>query len=117
MSSENIPVHCRCGWTGWRRPAKIKARPCPNCDGEVTRWRRLASAEKSLEAIRDNPGFYAGDSKPPLLLYIKEKEEAWRQPLLRLPNPFVLRTMTGEVQIFRIPAHCARRKPRRRDRR
>lgn len=36
-------------------------------------------------------------------------------PVKALPNPYILRSMTGEVQIFRIPAHPRRRRhPRRR---
>jgi hypothetical protein len=112
----NLPVICAkgCGWTGWRRWGKVGARPCPGCDAGVVINRTLKTAEdqKQVIAAREIPAKEWIDdpvddwTPTPLESYIAET----KAPVRRLPNPYYLRTYTGEVQIFRIPAHVKRRK-------
>jgi hypothetical protein len=94
-------------------PAKVKARPCPNCDGKVTRDRRLAKAEKELDKLRDHSGFY---HEPREQFDLEDEIAARNAPVTRLPNPYYMPIATGGVQIFRVPAHCRRRAPVRRRR-
>jgi hypothetical protein len=110
----NLPVICAkgCGWTGWRRWGKVSARPCPGCDAGVVINRTLKTAEEQRLVILgreipvDDPVDDWSPPATPLEAYIAET----KAPVARLPNPYHLHFYTGEVQIFRIPAHVKRRK-------
>jgi hypothetical protein len=114
-SSEPVAVHCRCGWTGWRRPEKIKARTCPWCDGEITRWRDFGKEIAEIEAKkREILDRMIDDMRSRPSSPLEQAIADTFAPVPCLPVPYVLRTMTGEVQVFRIPASCRRRSGRRR---
>lgn len=118
----NLPVHCKCGWTGWRRAEKVKARPCPECDGEVTRNRALKKSIDTKITIfgREIPAAEWTDDPVDDWMGatpIERHIAGTKAPVPRLPNPYYLRAVTGEVQIFRIPAHVKRRAGRKRRRR
>lgn len=118
LSGATVPVHCKCGWTGFRTPRSIKRWTCPACDGEVKRWRKLESAETVRQKLMGNVELLpmpAGDivktyGGPPHQYDLEDEIAERNAPVPRLPVPYYLRTFTGEVQIFRIPAHCRRRR-------
>lgn len=108
MSVVNVPVQCDCGWTGWRRPEKIKARPCPACDGKVTRNKTLEIVGATVDRLKAER---LVDPTP-----LERAIADTHAPVPRLPNPYILRAMTGEVQVFRIPPRMVRRSQRKRRR-
>lgn len=90
----NVPVHCKCGWTGFRRPEKIKSRPCPACDGTVRRFKAL---ERQVAIVQEITSRVLEPT--PLERAIDETYA----PVPRLPAVYVLPVVHGPDQVFRLP--------------